>query len=746
MMKSLLENLGKWTIYAVVFLTPLFFLPFTVEFYEFNKLFLLFTLILIGFSAWIAKAIFVERALVFKRTPFDLWLLLFFVALVIGSIFSQDWRNSVFGLYGRFSNSIIEYGLWTAFYFLITQSLTPKEGKRMLTAFLYSSFFVAVSFLCWFFGITSFLHISTKVFVSALGISPQAVAMFSALALILLLGEWVFSKAQSKLSTIFYSVLFALDLLVLIIIHFSAAWIILLLALSGLIFFSLSCGLLQGKETNRLALPLLVIFVSLLLFIFPSFFNISPIGSEVLLDHHTSWKVSIETLKHFPFTGVGLGNWQEAFASFKPLVFNQTPFWDYRFDTPTSYYAYLLGTTGIIGIATFLILLFSAGVFFWKGMIKKEERLKGFKKALLPLLCGFSGFVVAMFFYYQPISLGLIFYLFLATAGLFMAKEFSFPERRKELSVMPAANLFLTFFFLIAIFFVGGGIFYAGRFYYADVLYQRAQAMPNSPPKIALLNKAVTYDPFYIEYSLALAQTSLNFGLQEILKPQNNNKDAVSKLIPYISFAVQTVNNAVTVVPKRAEVWELRGLFYQEVRPLDPKNAQIAQLAAQSFTNASSLNNTNPTPLIELARMYLSIGDFSEAKSALAKARALKPDFTAIDFTQALIKEKEGKPQEAIALLQGILKNPTQLPRTFVGEFAYNLGRIYSDNQDYAKAIDALNLSLQANPDYENARYLLGVVYEHKGDTKQALEQYKKLLISNPGNQELEKRIKALEK
>ncbi len=345
MMKSLLERLSKWTIYAVVFFIPLFFLPFTLESYEFNKLFLLFTLVIICFSAWIAKLIFIERAFVFKRTPLDVWALLFFVALVISTLFSQDWRNSVFGLYGRFSNSLIEYGLWTAFYFLITQNLTIKEGKQTLNIFLYSSFFVGASFLCWFFGLITLLPISKAIFVSTLGISPQAMAIFTALSLIILSGEWIFWKAQDKVLTIFYSALFLLDLFILVLINFWVAWIILLIVLTLLIITSLFSGLLQDKEVNLLALPLFGVFISLLLLLFPSFFNIAPTPSEILLNHQTSWKVSIEALRNFPLTGVGLGNWREAFMSFKPLAFNQVAFWDYRFDTPTSYFAYLLGTT-----------------------------------------------------------------------------------------------------------------------------------------------------------------------------------------------------------------------------------------------------------------------------------------------------------------------------------------------------------------------------------------------------------------
>ena len=379
-------------------------------------------------------------------------------------------------------------------------------------------------------------------------------------------------------------------------------------------------------------------------------------------------------------------------------------------------------------------------------MTQKEERIKGFKTVLLPLLCGLAGFVIAMFFYYQPISLALEFYLFLALAGLFMANEFSLPELRKELSLAPAANLFCAFFFLMGLFLIGIGIFYAGRFYYADMLYRKAQTMQNLPDQIITLNNAATYNPFYIEYPLALARASLTFGVQEILKPQNNNKDAVSKIIPYISFARQTMDNAVSATPKRAESWELRGLLYRDILSLDPKNGEIIKLAQESFTRASLLNKTNPTSFIELSRVYLDAGDLIKAESALEQARVLKPDFTVINFTQALVKEKEGKPQEAIALLQGLLKDPTQLAPSFVAEFAYNLGRIYSANGDYTKAIDAFHLSLGANPNYGNALYLLGVAYEQKGNSKSALEQYKKALTLNPGSPELEKRIKALEK
>ncbi len=55
------DKIIKWSIYLSVFLTPLFFLSFSYEAFEFNKQYLLFFLVLAGLLAWLAKMVFWDK-------------------------------------------------------------------------------------------------------------------------------------------------------------------------------------------------------------------------------------------------------------------------------------------------------------------------------------------------------------------------------------------------------------------------------------------------------------------------------------------------------------------------------------------------------------------------------------------------------------------------------------------------------------------------------------------------------------
>jgi len=101
------NRITKCSIYLLVFLLPLFFLPFSFEAFEFNKQYLLFFLVSIGLFSWIAKMVLVDKEIRFKRSPLDIFILAFLFTAILSAIFSVDKSSSLFGFYGRFSDGLI---------------------------------------------------------------------------------------------------------------------------------------------------------------------------------------------------------------------------------------------------------------------------------------------------------------------------------------------------------------------------------------------------------------------------------------------------------------------------------------------------------------------------------------------------------------------------------------------------------------------------------------------------------------
>jgi hypothetical protein len=122
-MSKILNQVIKTNIYLLVFLLPLFFLPFSFEVFEFNKQYLLFFLTSLTFFAWLAKMILVDKEIKFKRTPLDVPIVTFLLVAVVGIFFSADRISSIFGFYGKFSDGLIGLLSLVLTYFLITNNL-----------------------------------------------------------------------------------------------------------------------------------------------------------------------------------------------------------------------------------------------------------------------------------------------------------------------------------------------------------------------------------------------------------------------------------------------------------------------------------------------------------------------------------------------------------------------------------------------------------------------------------------------
>src|SRR4030042_3272277 len=89
-MEKTFANVTKWSIYLLVFLLPLFWLPFSFEMFEFNKQYLLFFLVTLAIFSWLARMVLVNKEIRFKRSPLDIPVLAFLLLAILGTIFSVD--------------------------------------------------------------------------------------------------------------------------------------------------------------------------------------------------------------------------------------------------------------------------------------------------------------------------------------------------------------------------------------------------------------------------------------------------------------------------------------------------------------------------------------------------------------------------------------------------------------------------------------------------------------------------------
>lgn len=740
-MKKFLEYLTKAPVYLIVFFLPLFFVPLSVEMYEFNKLYLLFGLILLSMLGWFGRLIFVERSLSFRRTPADIPVAIFFISALVATIFSRDIISSLLGFYGRFSGSFTELILWVIFYLVITNNFTYREAKQLFLFFFTSASLLAVFFYLSSLGLLKSIPVLSSVITSPLGISPQQLAIFETLALLFLILYGILFLKKKLYTLILWIFSSFLLLSTLIVINFQGSWWILAISLAFFCFWVLRKRLFSPAEINRLSIAIFIVLLSVVFLVFPRVAAFFDVPAEIMLNQDASWKIVYNTLTSFPsaFVGVGPSNFFTGYNLFRPASFNQAPEWSLRFDTALSQYANIIVTMGAVGIIGFALCIVFIGYLLstlWKTAKEKEiVRESAFYG------CGFLGVILSLLFYYQTVGLSLIFWITLAPLAILLGHTFSFKEYRYDFSLSPEANLFLTSVFFVGLFIIALLGYFAGQFYWAEAKYKQALASPDENKRIEYLRDAVKLNSFRIEYRIALANTMLGKVNNDIQKAGPNN---IKDITPLANLAAQTVNEAnqiVLIAPRSVVSWENRALIYRDLRNLVAGEA--TRFSIEAFQKAATFEPVDPVFSTQIALLSLEKGDLKEAEKFIKKSESLKPDYANNQVTKALLLEKQGKLSEAVAILNKILQTPN-LPAGFVVDTLFQLGRISYNTNDYQRAQEVLEKVIEFDPNHSNAHLALGLTYEKIGETSKARTEYKKVLDLNPGNKEVMKRLENL--
>lgn len=737
-MQNVLDRVVKLSIYSLVFLVPLFFLPFSFEAFEFNKQYLLFFLVSLGFLAWVGKMVVYDKEIRFQRTSLDVFVLGFLFVAILSAIFSVDKSSSLYGLYGRFSNGLIGLLSLGALYFLVTNNVTTNretDAKKeretdaklslqlsvsgLIKTLLYSS---GVAVLMGYFSIfgvwakignlLSLPRIMMQRTFNPTAGSLEGLSIFLAVLVAFLVGIILLKEGKKLLQ---YLLLFA-SLGLLVIVDFTAAWIVLLTTLVLFVGFSLWRRIFR-ENVNSLLIPVFLIIIAASLIPFqPLKFNLP---QEQVLNQPTSWSVAFrgatDDVKS-GFLGSGIGNFHYDFAKHKPVEFNQSWLWQIRFDRAGSYFAEILGTLGFLGILSYLALV---GMFLLVSWFMLQRRFVG-----MPLMMGFIALLVAQFVYYQNTTLAFMFWLVLGLAVV----SWQNPIKKKVISFKDFPEMSLIFSTMVIV--LGVSIFalyfFAGKFYMADMNYAKALSYLGDK-RIQFMEKAVGLNPYFPQYRVGLARTYLNEAL--------TTQDSVRVQI----MAAKSINEAraATVLqPSRVANWETLGVVYREIKGLA---TGATNWGIKSFETAISLEPTNPVLYTELGKMYLAVNDVEKARESFDKAIEKKSNYADALIQQALLLEKEDILDEAVERLEDLVReNPFSI------EVLFQLGRLYFNNGQVDDAILQFKRVVILVPNHSNAHYSLGVAYTSQGQRSLAIQAFEKVLELNPGNQDVQQKLKSL--
>lgn len=632
------ERISKISLYILVFLLPLFFLPWTSNVLDFNKHALLGVLVLISLLAWLIKVLVSNKLeIIWDRT---LLAILAFIAFYgLSTIFSLWPEGSLWGWPLTVNAGFLTVLSLVIFYFLAVNIFRKKEeALGILLLLAISGFLAALLGIFQLFGKfvfpfnfarqTSFNTIGT---VNSLGVFLAAI-----FPIVLILG-FAFKKFLKALMVIFGVGIFS----VLVLINFWVSWLVLIVGLSVLYIFGI-LNIKVTRQTSLVSLPISLLVVA----IFFLFFNFSLPGfPQTPIEVSPSYRAELGIIKS-AFSqkkisdivfGTGPGTFVYSYSKFKPQTINQTIFWNTRFGSGASDILDRLLTTGLLGLAAFLSIFF---LFWKKGFNYLRETVGRQENKLswtltLGVFSSFSAILTALVLY--PANLSLIFLFWTALAVLSILGS----NAVKSWQLEPSSYAMVVMSTVLVLVIISGvGLSFIGvQKYFGEVEYLRGIrlfAQGKTEEAISKLLSATNFNPKQDNYWRDLSQLYLVRANQLV----NEKQDATV----VVSNAVTAAGQATQVNPNNVANWSVRGFVYRQLIGLV---GGADKWAEDSYKKAIELEPANPYLHTELGIVYALKKDFDSAKDSFNKALELKPDYTpAINYLQQI--EQGSQPQPPI--------------------------------------------------------------------------------------------------
>ncbi len=731
---------SKFSLYLAIFLLPLFFLPLAQNLLDYPKQILFLFLVFLSLICWLVtqllqgKVILKENKLLY----FSLSLLFFLFSLSV--IFSIWPTVSFWGWSLSVTDSFLTLFSFLLLVFLFVNIFqTEADVFTALTLLLISGTIAGIFLLLQLYSVFVLpFDFSRLSLFNTLGSIYQA-AIF--LTILLPISLTLAFQIRKPIFWIILSLLFVSVLLI----DLRVVWIILLIEVLILAFFSLSG--LQTKIRGSWIACLMVILIFSLFFIF---FPLRFVGFPVLpLQVFPSIISEIEILRDVYsqglkniFLGTGPGTFIFDYSKYRSPDLNQTIFWGIRFSSGSSEFLDWFITKGFLGG---IFLLFFLGLIIFLG-IKGLDKNKNSLSMKLGFLSSAVGLLGAGFFSSFNFSLWFIFWI--VVGGLFFynskIKEIEIKSRMRRtifpVIILVAIIISLTLFFLQSQKYLAEINHAEGIKLFGQGDIDRAI---NSIQKATLLNSSLD---IYWRDLAQLYLTKANLITQDQGLETEEKKQLVHQ---NISRGIESLNQAIAISPFNVANWNVRGFLYRSLIGIP----EAGELALESYRRAIELEPASPFPYGEIGRTYILMAqDFrgkqmvdkekeslSLAIENLENALKLKPDYAQAHYLIAVAYDQQGREEEAIARLEEIKETNLQ----DVGIF-FQLGMLYWRKEKLDEAQREFEEVIKLNPDYSNARYMLGLVYDKKGDKEKAKEQFAKTAQLNPENEEVKKILENL--
>ncbi len=501
-MVKFLQNTKYLILYTLLFLFPLFFLPFTQEFFVTNKLYLLAfgSLLLLLTSSF---QLLVSKKLVWEKRALDVPLVIFTLAVGLSIVLSspnkvQAVLSPNYGLVGVVSLTIL--------YFYLSRSKAIQQFNNI--AMVSVTLLSLITIVFFFQPLKNANLPQSLVFLKNVSFTPLG----SQIDLAIFLGFFV---------------------------------------LLGLV------QIIKDKKTSILnTVCLTLISLAFLLTLYSLF---QPTNLPTLPPFNLSWYAAVETLKN-PLTalfGVGIDNFSSMFTRVKDMSYNQSTLWQVSsFSISRSAILHIFTESGLFGLLSLGLVLF---------FIAKQQfnnlTIKQFNNPLL--LAALCLLLILLFF---PPSLPVFFLFFMALASLQQSNNRTMEQSvdlRELLPIYLGTVVVSLLIIAVPVYFLGRS--YAAEYYFKislnSLVNNDAKELYDNQRQAIILNPYIErYRINFSQTNLLLANNVANNAKEN--KLSETDKQLVSQAI---QAAIAEAKAAVALNPQKAGNWENLALIYRNI-------------------------------------------------------------------------------------------------------------------------------------------------------------------------------------
>lgn len=375
---SLALKISKASLFLLIFLTPLFFLPLTVSPVAFNKQIIVLILVLIGTISYLVETLN-QGKIIYPKGILNVFIWLWFLILVVSTYFSLS-PNFSLGT-EPMADSLVSFILFILVYFLALIFLNDlKEILKAVFIFLASTLILTILSLAQMLG--AFLPFD---FAQVNGFNPigsvNALGFFLGFGLVLIIPLLSQELGGSSYLKKALAILAGLLIILLLMINFRLIWLNLGLTMIILIAWQFFKNRLIASDqlpprTLPLILPMIILVISLaMILVRPTFFGSLNLPTEISPTFKASLEIGLKVLKEEPksaLLGSGPATFAFDYSRYRSADLNQTVFWPLRFNQGSSALITLLATTGLLGFIAILIIFLTFILTGLKSIFKSD--------------------------------------------------------------------------------------------------------------------------------------------------------------------------------------------------------------------------------------------------------------------------------------------------------------------------------------------------------------------------------------